>query len=1205
MSERLLSVLRLFSEQPSAEELADVLWLAQRLPQGEHAPLAVRLAHTTVHPTPPVNGTADAPTAPAPHHAPPAALEEAPPVELHSAPETPGTADEHRDSSPTADADDATQTDSPAPQPPPAPEPPRALSIRIAQPRSLSGSLATARALRPLKRHRPDHHRREIDEAATAARFAHTGVLDVVTHPARERWLDLSLIVDDSGSMLLWQQLCAELHLLFARLGAFRQIRIWGLRLREGHPPMLCPQPFGASRTLLPPAVADDPSGRTMTLVISDGANRAWRTAAMTALLTRWASRGPTAVIHALPPRMWPGSALPARRWTVRVPHPGAANREWRVRDTLLPAELSAFTGIAVPVLEPQPRELATWARAVVAGGTSTVLSLWEPQAARPDTRHPQVSSAEAVRHFRRTASPEAYRLAAHLAAIAPLTVPVMRLVAKAVPWSATTTHLAEVFLSGLMRLAENAPPRSATAQGTLSFRHSQRVFSFTDEAGDILQEAVPTAEVVETARQVSALIGELIDGAPEFAAWLQRPDGTDLLPEHAQNFAWLGSALLQRLGLTGAAVPDWDRPPPVPQEEPQSPRDPFHLHVPYVGFSTGAHTPFPWQQLSTQDPKQIGDYDLLGWAPSVGSTNVYLGRNPEGVQAAVRRPARNTPSAHQVLLREVAALSRFDHPCLPMLFDHEADAPRPWTAVSPATASRGGRAPHLAEVVSATSPLSTDATLALARRLASALAHSHGIGVVHGRLTLRHILLTHDEPVIVGWHRATVDGRPPQPGRAPARPEDDLRALAAILAHAALGTEWPAPRYRRSSGILDPLDEADWLAPSPPSSVDPVLHALIGRCLHAPDASPPTAQGVLALLRDRMPPPDASTTLRTWLPASTLELIGDAKLLRTPPQHTGRRSGPQVPITPQESAAQNTRPPVGATSLTWDTLPGSVPAPGRLKRLARRSPLPMLEPRNGLPAPCVAVIGAQPGSGRSTVAVQLASALTARAGSLRGGRTPVLMLPLNRQLGVFGYRLLAAADTSTVAARLPDGRGHMPSHARDWGTRTDSRGTHFLYGQVPVGTPVRLDTSAVRRGVDWLRSFGTLVVDAGGTFLPPQDTLRTLLGRVDHLVITSTTQQQHLDEALRQIAWLSEHGYEELVRTATLVVSDLQGADGQQTAPTRVAELAAVVKSVCTVPHDTAVHRLGLIDRSALAPASKQAFDTLALAVGSALASA
>ncbi|MFJ3798461.1 SAV_2336 N-terminal domain-related protein [Streptomyces sp. NPDC090088] len=1209
MPERLLGVLRLFGEQLSVEELADVLWLAPRLPQGEHAPLAVRLAQDVRHPAPSDDDTVGAPPAvvPAPQTL-PTAPEDATPVELHSAPEPADTADaqDHDGGSePDSGTDDEAEADGPAPQSPSAQEQPRALSIRIAQPRSLSGSLSVARALRPLKRHRPDHRRREIDEAATAARVAHTGVLDVVTHPARERWLDLSLIVDDSGSMLLWQQLCTELHLLFERLGAFRQIRVWGLRLQEGRMPMLSSQPFGASLSLLPPAVADDPSGRTMTLVISDGANRGWRTGAMAALLTRWASCGPTAVIHALPPRMWPGSALSARRWAVRVPYPGAANREWRVRDTLLPTELSPFTGIAVPVLEPGPRELGTWARAVVAGGTSTVLSLWDPHTIRPDTGHSTVSSAEAVRHFRRTASPEAYRLAAHLAAIAPLTVPVMRLVAEAVPWSATTTHLSEVFLSGLMRLAENTPARSVAAQGTLSFRHSQRVFSFTDEAGDILQEAVPTAEIVETARQVSTLIGELIGEAPDFAAWLHRPDGTDLLPQHAQNFAWLGSALLRRLGLTGAAVPDWDRPPPVPEEEPQSPRDPLHLHVPFVGYSAVVQSPFPWRRLSAEDPERIGGYDLLGWAPHSGSTNVYLGRNPEGVEAAVRRPAYDAPNAHGSLLLEVVALSRFDHPCLPTLFDHEADAPRPWTAVSPATASRGGRAPHLAEVVAATGPLGTDTTLALARRLASALAHSHGIGVVHGRLAPHHILLTRDEPVIVGWHRATVDGRPPQPGQVPARPEDDVRALAEILAQAALGTDRPARSYRRSSGSLGPLDEARWSAPSPSSSVDPALHTLIGRCLHAPDGTPATATDVLALLRDRLPPLDRSTTLRAFLPTLVAELIGDAKLLRTPPRQTGRREGPQVPITPEESVAQNTMSPVGTTSPKWQILPGSAQAPGRLKRFVRRSPPPLLEPQHGPPAPCVVVIGAQPGSGRSTVAVQLASVLTARAGSFRGERKRVLMLPLDRELGVFGYRLLAAADASAVAARLPDGRGHMPSHARGWGTRTDSRGTHFLYGQVPVDTPTRLDTSAVRRGVDWLRSFGTLVVDASGTFLPPQDSLRTLLGRVDHLVVTSTTRQQHLDAVLRQIEWLAEHDYEELVRTATLVVSDVEGSSGHQDGSAGVGGLNSVVGSVCSVPHDTAMHRLGLVDRSVLASATQRAFDMLGLAVGSALASA
>ncbi|MEW2290180.1 hypothetical protein [Streptomyces sp. NPDC047841] len=270
-----------------------------------------------------------------------------------------------------------------------------------------------------------------------------------------------------------------------------------------------------------------------------------------------------------------------------------------------------------------------------------------------------------------------------------------------------------------------------------------------------------------------------------------------------------------------------------------------------------------------------------------------------------------------------------------------------------------------------------------------------------------------------------------------------------------------------------------------------------------------------------------------------------------------------------------------------------------------RRSPVPVLEPRDGPLAPCVAVIGAQPGSGRSTVAVQMASALTVRAGSLRGGRERVLMLPLDRTLGVFGYRLLAAVDASTVATRLPDDHGRLPAHARGWGTRTDSCGAHFLYGQVPVGTPVRLDASAVRRGVDWLKSFGTLVVDAGGTFLPPQDSLRTLFGWVDHLVVTSTTRHEHLDAVAGQIDWLSEHGYEELVRTATLVVSDVQGLTEHQEGPARAGALSGVVGSKCSVPYDAAVDRLGLVDSSSLAPATRRAFDALGRTVASALAHA
>ncbi|CAM5726310.1 hypothetical protein SBADM41S_01127 [Streptomyces badius] len=176
----------------------------------------------------------------------------------------------------------------------------RALPVRISHPHALALPLRTARALRPLKQYRPHPSAERLDEAGTAAQIAHSGLLDVVTRPARDRWLDLTVVVDDGVSMLLWQQLCSELNSLLAHLGAFRQIRTYGLRLRPGRTPRLSSRPFVPDAPTVSAEVLTDPSGRTMTLVISDGAGPGSRTGAMRAVLSRWAACGPTAAIHTL-----------------------------------------------------------------------------------------------------------------------------------------------------------------------------------------------------------------------------------------------------------------------------------------------------------------------------------------------------------------------------------------------------------------------------------------------------------------------------------------------------------------------------------------------------------------------------------------------------------------------------------------------------------------------------------------------------------------------------------------------------------------------------------------------------------------------------------------------------------------------------------------------------------------------------------------
>ncbi|WP_125937544.1 SAV_2336 N-terminal domain-related protein [Streptomyces sp. WAC 06738] len=549
----ILRGLRRLTEGATVEELLDVVWLAERLPVDGQPPPS-RATRADGDPQPPDAGAAAAPPGTRRPH-PTAAVETAQPpsatggVYAWSGPALPnggapagsGAADEgpgfpHVDDPalPTA----------------------RALPVRLPRPRALPPFLAVAQAMRPLKRYRADPRRTDIDIAATVTQIADTGIIDVTARPRPERWLDLVLVIDDSPSMLLWQQLCGELRRLLERLGAFRQIRVVALRAGAGAAPMLASGPFSGTQRLLPPNTLADASGRTMVLVVSDGVGLHWHSGAMEPVLRSWAAVGPTAIVHALPPRMWPGSGVTSRRWAVRVPRAGAANASWRVRDMLLPPELSPFRGTPVPVLQAAPATLTPWAQAVASNGSDLALPLWQPTSPRNEPSAPTAASAaSAVRRFRAMVSPGAYRLAAHLAALSPATIPVMRLLVDAVPWRADAAQLAEVFLGGLLRPVSGPVHDGDEATGRTA-PAEQQVFAFADDIRDILLDAIPTAHLVGTMERVSERLTELADHHLDFPAWLRWENGTDTLPEHAREFAWLGPTMLSRLGLTDAPTP-------------------------------------------------------------------------------------------------------------------------------------------------------------------------------------------------------------------------------------------------------------------------------------------------------------------------------------------------------------------------------------------------------------------------------------------------------------------------------------------------------------------------------------------------------------------------------------------------------------------------------------------------------------------------
>ncbi|MEU9792099.1 SAV_2336 N-terminal domain-related protein [Streptomyces sparsogenes] len=809
----------------SQEELLDALWLATRLPPGAAgagAPLERARtdgrADTADLPDPAdLPDTAVRPPGPAERPSPSVPAATPPPPGTPADPPAPGTSADppapSRRGGPRGGRSGlyGAAEASPGPGAPPPPVARRALPLRVPEAKALPAELSIGRALRPLKQHRPNPLKREVDEVATATALAETGLPDVVTRPARERWLDLALVVDDGMSMLLWRRLAAELRTLLQRAGAFRVVRVLGLRTRGTGPPLLRARPYDPDAPTLPVTAVSDLSGHTLVLVLSDGVGAAWRDGRMPAVLERWAGLGPTAVMHALPPRLWEGSGIRAQRWQVRTRRPGSPGTDWTVADPVLPPELARFDGLPVPVLEPDAGPLADWARLIASAGGTAVLPLLAPPrprrpAATPSSQSPAATPGDdlsRLRRFREAASPEAYRLAAHLAAVAPLPVPVMRLVQAATPWQAETGHLAEVFLGGLMRPTE--PPSSA---GPGPFPPHHRPFTFTDTVRRALLGAVPAPELDETRELIGTRLKELAGNSPDFPAWLAHPSGADRLPAQGRPFGMMDQRLATRLGA-----------PPVARAVPL----PAHR----------------WRPLRPEDPRTIGPYTLRMTDPSGFRVTTYVGdEDAYGEQVVIHTAlAANGPQAGDLLRVQAEALRRMNGRYAARLLRQDLDCATPWIAEEPFIAER---LPHV--------PLSgdRDRAFAIGLRLADAVRVCAAEGMAHGDLRQSTVYVSDDGLFLTGWSTACIDGvpSPAYPSLVPT-PQDNVHELAEILLDLGGGARFDASRPHRPH-----LSPAHWRGPW--RSVRDVLLAAL-----APDPRDrPTAQEIWECF-ERLAPDD------------------------------------------------------------------------------------------------------------------------------------------------------------------------------------------------------------------------------------------------------------------------------------------------------------------------------------------------------------
>ena len=420
--------------------------------------------------------------------------------------------------------------------------PAKALPLRTPAAPGLPGALELSRALRPLRRRVPAKVATVLDEDETVRKIVEQDLWIPTMQPAPARWLELAVVVDTSASMLVWHATVRELRLLFERLGAFRDVRMWTIDTADRHRVSLLTRDSASPRDT---KELRESRGRRAIVIVSDCIAPAWD-GALPPILNDWARHQPIAILQLFPERLWRQTALVAtHRVVLNAPAAGVPNSQLRATFPPGPPGWKKPAAAPIPVLTTEPAVLRAWAGMVARGGVSTVPAVVfdpEEEAAFENTiASAALTPARRIAAFQSNASAPAFKLACLLAA-APLQLPVMRLVQQALLPGSRQIHLAEVFVSGLLERV--TPPGEIRDPDLIEF-------AFHRGVDDELLGANRAWEVIGVLEAVSHYINERFGSTIDFQSIINHPRLIGDLPvvSAARPFATVSAKVLARLG--------------------------------------------------------------------------------------------------------------------------------------------------------------------------------------------------------------------------------------------------------------------------------------------------------------------------------------------------------------------------------------------------------------------------------------------------------------------------------------------------------------------------------------------------------------------------------------------------------------------------------------------------------------------------------
>ncbi|WP_331723212.1 TIR-like protein FxsC (plasmid) [Streptomyces sp. NBC_00111] len=438
--------------------------------------------------------------------------------------------------------------------------------LTLGQAAALPQALAIGRALRPLRRRWQHGHRTELNIDATVEDYARTGLLVPHLVPMPERWLDVTVVLDRSSSMSVWDPAVDGLNKILRSLGALRTLNIWHLTW-SGTDPVLHDQ-RGALVPVGQAGRREGQPGRRLMLVLSDCAAPGWRSEALWQHLHVWSRTTSLALFNPLPPRLWHRTALDLPLTVTTAPEPVAPSGTWDYepkppRRWLRESSIRSWN--AVPVLGTDPEDLRRWAQTLMRSDPEGCTAVLIPDTGRPPRRAPRRTSpartvAPAPRPgaraeaFLQTARTPATQLAIHAAALDTFTLPILHALREQAVPEARLDDFAELLTADLCTVRRNP--------------EADDLYTFRPEALAHLRQKLTRQTAWRTHQALTRHIASRPWTPDGLTAVLHTAAGVPL-PTALVPFAEAADSVLRQLGVI---IPTEAAPVPSSGQEPSEP---------------------------------------------------------------------------------------------------------------------------------------------------------------------------------------------------------------------------------------------------------------------------------------------------------------------------------------------------------------------------------------------------------------------------------------------------------------------------------------------------------------------------------------------------------------------------------------------------------------------------------------------------------